>query len=328
VVFPTRKIVPVFIVCLVALGGVFALLEYKNQTKTINNDGVISVADQKLIDSIANKDTDGDGLKDWEEALWKTDPNNPDTDGDGTKDGAEIAAGRSPLIKGPNDQLTLNSASTTPSTTRELTASDQFSRDLFTRYVAIKQTGNGDPANYDNYADLVQSYIAQESSTMSPKTYSASDFKVIANETPTDVRNYGNAIGALFVDYSAPKFENELVVLQRAVDNNNPLELDKLNANIIAYQKGRATLLKMAVPSIFLPDHIALTNVISTIILGIESMKSTFSNPIKAAAGLQNYPDATDNFYPLLKSIRDGLVESGVSFTQAESGFQFINIIE
>ncbi len=31
-------------------------------------------------------DTDQDGLKDWEEVLWKTDPNNPDTDGDGITD--------------------------------------------------------------------------------------------------------------------------------------------------------------------------------------------------------------------------------------------------
>ena len=315
-VFPTRKIVPVFIVCLIVLGGLFALLEYKNQAKTINNDGVVSVTDQRIIDSIANKDSDNDGLKDWEEALWQTDPSNPDSNGNGIKDGAEIAANR--------DQP----ASTTPKTTRQLTASDQFSRDLFTRYVTIKQTGSGDPADYNNYAGIVQSYIDQEAATMSAKIYGASDFKIIEDETPVDIRNYGNAIGALFIDYSAPKFENELIVLQRAIDNNNPLELDKLNANILAYQKGRSALLKMAVPSIFSPDHIALTNAISTIALGIESMKLSFSNPIKAAAGLQSYPDAADSFYPLLISIRDGLVASGVSFAQTESGYQFINIIE
>ncbi len=32
-------------------------------------------------------DSDSDGLKDWEEALWGTDPHNPDTDGDGVSDG-------------------------------------------------------------------------------------------------------------------------------------------------------------------------------------------------------------------------------------------------
>ena len=36
-------------------------------------------------------DTDGDGLKDWEELLWKTDSNKIDTDGDGTNDNEEIS---------------------------------------------------------------------------------------------------------------------------------------------------------------------------------------------------------------------------------------------
>ncbi len=48
-------------------------------------------------------DSDNDGLKDWEENLYKTDPCNPDTDGDGYLDGEEINSGHNPLVKGPND---------------------------------------------------------------------------------------------------------------------------------------------------------------------------------------------------------------------------------
>ncbi|HOZ16472.1 MAG TPA: hypothetical protein PK234_02005 [Candidatus Portnoybacteria bacterium] len=48
-------------------------------------------------------DSDNDGLKDWEENLYKTDPWNPDTDGDGYLDGEEINSGHNPLVKGPND---------------------------------------------------------------------------------------------------------------------------------------------------------------------------------------------------------------------------------
>jgi hypothetical protein len=51
------------------------------------------------------KDSDNDGLKDWEEDLYKTDPNNPDTDGDGYLDGEEINSGHNPLFKGPGDKL-------------------------------------------------------------------------------------------------------------------------------------------------------------------------------------------------------------------------------
>lgn len=47
------------------------------------------------------KDTDGDGLCDYEEKrIYGTDPNNPDTDGDGINDGAEIKRGRNPLGPG------------------------------------------------------------------------------------------------------------------------------------------------------------------------------------------------------------------------------------
>jgi hypothetical protein len=45
-------------------------------------------------------DSDGDGLPDTVEAVYKTDPANPDTDGDGYKDGDEIKNGYNPLAMG------------------------------------------------------------------------------------------------------------------------------------------------------------------------------------------------------------------------------------
>ena len=45
-------------------------------------------------------DTDADGLPDYIEDLYGTDPNNPDTDGDGYKDGEEVENGYDPLIPG------------------------------------------------------------------------------------------------------------------------------------------------------------------------------------------------------------------------------------
>lgn len=50
-----------------------------------------------------NKDTDNDGLKDWEEELYKTDPYNPDTDNDGYLDGEEVNSGHNPIVKAPGD---------------------------------------------------------------------------------------------------------------------------------------------------------------------------------------------------------------------------------
>lgn len=57
---------------------------------------------ETIIES-QNRDTDNDGIKDWEEDLLKTDSTNPDTDGDGYLDGEEINSNHNPLIKSPGD---------------------------------------------------------------------------------------------------------------------------------------------------------------------------------------------------------------------------------
>jgi len=59
---------------------------------------------ESIIES-DEKDTDNDGLKDWQEELFKTDSLNPDTDGDGYLDGEEVDSGHNPLIKAPGDKI-------------------------------------------------------------------------------------------------------------------------------------------------------------------------------------------------------------------------------
>lgn len=57
---------------------------------------------EAIIES-QNKDTDKDGIRDWEEELIKTDPTNSDTDGDGFLDGEEMNSNHNPLVKSPGD---------------------------------------------------------------------------------------------------------------------------------------------------------------------------------------------------------------------------------
>ena len=61
---------------------------------------------EKIIQNL-NKDSDSDGLKDWEEKIYGTGLENADTDGDGTPDGAEIKTSRNPLRPGPDDALSI-----------------------------------------------------------------------------------------------------------------------------------------------------------------------------------------------------------------------------
>lgn len=68
---------------------------YKSKKNTPGEEIVLNkeLATNLITDNLS-LDSDGDGLRDWEEFLWKTDPDNQDSNSDGIFDGAEIERSR------------------------------------------------------------------------------------------------------------------------------------------------------------------------------------------------------------------------------------------
>ena len=79
----------------------------------------------------AQSDSDGDGVPDWEELLWNTDPFSKDTDGNGITDDREIRQQRAEQEAGlpENYQETVDA--------QEETATAQFARGLYTTVASI-----------------------------------------------------------------------------------------------------------------------------------------------------------------------------------------------
>jgi len=94
-------VIPVLVALFLAIGLIIFVSAYSKREafSTFNLWG----GNEQLIES-QNKDSDNDGLRDWEEELYKTDPNNQDTDDDGYLDGEEINSDHNPLIKAPGDK--------------------------------------------------------------------------------------------------------------------------------------------------------------------------------------------------------------------------------
>lgn len=104
---PNNKILSLLVAIVLVVTIVISYNEYRNN---IGGQPVAkkSAAEVKptivLQNTYESKDSDSDGLSDWEEVLWKTDPKKKDSDGDGTNDGEEVALSRDPLKKGPSDK--------------------------------------------------------------------------------------------------------------------------------------------------------------------------------------------------------------------------------
>lgn len=67
-------------------------------TEEVRAAGATGASPQFWRVSVADHDTDGDGLNDWEEARLATGPTAADTDGDGIADGFEVAYGFNPKV--------------------------------------------------------------------------------------------------------------------------------------------------------------------------------------------------------------------------------------
>src|SRR3989338_5773509 len=103
---PNKKILFLLVFILLIFAGWFYFSDYKNkQIQYIAEQEKSPLAVVLEQTSQLDADSDADGLKDWEELLWKTDPNKEDTDGDGINDNEEITLNRNPLKAGPNDKI-------------------------------------------------------------------------------------------------------------------------------------------------------------------------------------------------------------------------------
>jgi len=90
---PKISLLALIVAIVFIIGGVIFVLTYQ---KNLPAQG---------LSASSGKDSDNDGLKDWEEELYKTNPNNPDTDGDNYLDGEEVNSGHNPLVKAPGDEI-------------------------------------------------------------------------------------------------------------------------------------------------------------------------------------------------------------------------------
>lgn len=96
-----RVAIPLVLIVGIFIGGVVVL-----RTKGIG--AAILSEGKKVFVPVADDpeaDPDNDGLKNWQEKIYKTDTRNPDTDGDGYLDGEEVGSGYDPAISSPNDAL-------------------------------------------------------------------------------------------------------------------------------------------------------------------------------------------------------------------------------
>ena len=240
----------------------------------------------EIVGDLVSRDTDLDGVLDWEESLWGTDPTKRDTNDDGVSDNVEIAKIKSVTGAGGSDSLASLSAEE-----EKLTETDKFSREFFSTIATLNQTGVMDQTSVDRLSSSLAEHIEN---SVARKIYLLSDLKVIKDDTLSGVKKYDTALTLLQKKYPAGKTVMDVlqkfVVDEETVDLSVLLELDpiiKQTNNIVL------AMVNMEVPEELAPLHLELINVLQRLYENMKDIKLYDTDVIVALSAISQYETNT-----------------------------------
>lgn len=334
-----KKLIVIVIALFVVITGGFLVVrdshtEYNADDNIFLSSGNGDDFQKAAFAAIAGKDSDGDGLKDWEEELWGTDFHNPDTDGDGTNDGDEVDAGRNPLKAGPDDELDtgtiLKKFNNGNAEAGEQTVTGQFAKEFFADYIALRQQGQELDEDSKNF--LINNTINSLSNKLtSTRQYSISDILTSEDISSAAIKQYGNEMGAIIIEHSTDKDndnEGEVVILRRALENNDAEELKKLDPIILVYRNILRDMLNTIVPQNASSAHLSLVNGVVAIADTIEGMRATFYDPVVALSSAAVYHENVQKLFDGFQDLDKYFKEQNIVFDENDNGHIFAHIIQ
>lgn len=292
----------------------------------------VASTESELLQAIATKDSDGDGLPDWAEALYGTSATNADTRGLGMTDGEAVAQGI--IVPKAVTDLSVDTSAggaiidpELPSAPAEGTLTAAFARSFFTIYMdALKRTGG-------NLSDSDMNDIAQRSlATLSSSIARAPDFK-----SPRDIgvlgsgaeamRQFATSAEAVMAANKHDGTKSELLYLQDAAKDGDMTALPHILSIAKAYRGSAAGIAALPVPRELAPADLALVNALARISEMASDFAKVESDPLATMLALQQYPDAVVALADAFINLAEVYKTAGVTLAPGTPGAALVNII-
>lgn len=276
----------------------------------------------------AFKDSDNDGLKDWEEAIWKTDAAKPDSDGDGTNDGDEIAQSRDPLKKGPDDKLSLS----TPEDKRKTSDAEAKNNLTYNLAKSILESGAieaiGPDGSVTSTAFLKNVSLPEnmdaEALLKPSKPISLQDFKIIQADDTETIRQYFNSLAAAYAKQpQITSGKGDITILSEAVASGDYSKLAKLEAIASGLERLAADVKKIAVPRTYLNFAVKELDYIIRTKRAVEILRNAQSDPLAAAIVLPKRIEIYQQIAELHRETSSEIKAQGITFRPQESGYAY-----
>ncbi len=274
-IFPSRKFT--IIMGLIFLGALFIFLIlffFEGKESFTSKENKLLLKDKTLTD-LVQKDTDGDSIPDWEEALWGTDKTKKSTF-EGMSDVAYIENKKKDL----QDEVTVEENSATET--------DKFAREFFTAYAAMTE-GGVDEKTMSNFSSAIGQKVVDP--TLIDK-YTENDVKKNLIDSAEERAKYYGILAETFEKYKESGIGEELNIASTGIitfNSTGSSNIEELLLIADAYTSFAEDVINTEVPESLIEEHLNVANSASNTGISVSNMTKMIDDPITGLAGLSQY---------------------------------------
>ncbi len=267
---------------IVAIAVAFTTLRLEKSDVTTDVSSPIVITEKSASASLAS-DTDGDGLLNWQETLWGTNPNETDSDADGVSDGDEVGLGANPLRQGASP-VTSVEPYRAPS---GLASTDALARELFSEYAELKKTG-GVQSTQAVDATLSELITRRVKEIQPEKNVALKDLTIKGD---ISVAVYEKNVSDILRKSLAVK-EYELSTFARVMSDGDVSALQSLQSSALLYATLQNELMKTPVPSSLAGDHLRMVQSVGSIAQVVSLLSKWGGDPLDALVYVNAFAEA------------------------------------
>ncbi|MEK7567172.1 MAG: hypothetical protein AAB527_03510, partial [Patescibacteria group bacterium] len=312
-VIEKRIIFATILALTLVISGFWFFNKSRDEKTAMNSEQSVVATTKSTVES---PDSDNDGLKDWEETLWGTNPDSADTDNDGILDGEEIK-NNEPSVPAPKQEPI-----------QEDNLTQKTSRELFVSYIQQRQAGLDPKTAIDQ---ILGTILDDSESSGFKNNFSQKNLRLASDNSTEEARAYINNLAKISDDGASKIKENELTTLKRLIQQANSSDsfekFDEFAVNAAAYKEMVASILKIAVPQNYIGPHLKYLNALNNL-AKINSAFSVFmSDPISGMGAAKQYLDEAENIKRSLITLSVVAYSDRLTFGPNEYGFALLSLI-
>lgn len=279
---------------------------------------------ESLLKSYAAKDTDSDGLPDWQESLYGTNPANPESVAIGVLDGDAVERGLvKPKFSGasaPED----TSNQRIPGSPADDTITARFARSFFTKYFntygAEAELTQEQMVSFTNEA---VNELVLENANKNP--YSATNVKV-SGEGAAAVQSYLVVLETTLSKHILQNDKSEIDYLSDAVERNDVNAYKKIAEIGASYTALSKDMIKIPAPKEAATAHLAVANSFAKMGDVITDISTASSDPLRSLVGLTLYVEVGEEFVRSLGAMYEVFAASGAAPASGDAGYNVFMI--